>query len=104
MSIRRCPHPTLSQTHFIALTGASRTASDPDSQATRGLCPSLPAGESEKRAYDSTALREIRVRQKLGGEFCGAAVSRYFFATVALDLKTESAFGAASRPNIASSR
>src|SRR5437762_1803585 len=35
----------ISQTHSSALTGAPRTVSRPDSQDTRDLCPSLPAGE-----------------------------------------------------------
>ena len=37
-------HPTLSQTHSFALTGASR--------------PSLPTGERERRTCDNTAVRE----------------------------------------------
>ena len=53
------PHPTLSQAHSHPLTGASRTASDPDSQDTCGLCPSLPAGERERRTCGSTAVREV---------------------------------------------
>jgi protein ImuB len=50
------PHPTLSQTHASALAGASR--------------PSLPAGERERGACDSTAvrgcipLRRFRKRKK----------------------------------------
>jgi hypothetical protein len=44
------PHPTLSQTHSSALTGAAR--------------PSLPAGERERRACNGTAVREhIPLRQ-----------------------------------------
>ena len=40
----------LSQTFSVALTGAARTASDPDSQDTRGLCPFL---RGERKRYNA---------------------------------------------------
>src|SRR5205823_6400342 len=58
------PHPTLSQTHSFALTGASR--------------PSLPRGERERRTCDSTAVRE------------GAALRRFRPAVAASVFVSES--------------